>query len=243
MENDAHLFGLVTTVFIDLDDTLWDFSSNSAVALRRTFDHFVTDHWHPAYEVFASTYERGNSELWHAYHHGQVERDYLLAERFRHVLQRIGYTADCTALGAAMNEWYLACLAEQPLLVPGAQELLTRLKASGKRVFVLSNGFAGVQQRKLLSAGVLHLLDGMVLSDDCGITKPQRGIFDYALRRVGAWAAQVVMIGDDPDTDIYGAHDAGWLTIYYNAKRRPAVPGIVTAEVDHLQQAAVLLTE
>ena len=238
---ERELFQSVTTVFIDLDDTLWDFAANSAVALRRVYDHYAVHRWQPDYASFAATYERRNTELWHDYHHGRVSREFLLAERFRHALQCSGCAADCTRLGAEMNQWYLDCLATLPAVVRGARELLVSLRAAGLPVYVLSNGFAGVQQRKLVSAGLAGLVSGLVLSDDCGITKPQRGIFDYALCRTGATAGEVVMVGDDPDTDIDGAHNAGWLTIYYNAKCRPAVPGTVTAEVRDLLQVAWLL--
>ncbi|MBQ7691128.1 MAG: YjjG family noncanonical pyrimidine nucleotidase [Muribaculaceae bacterium] len=242
MNEDKHeLFQSVTTVFIDLDDTLWDFAANSAVALRRVYDHFAVSRWQPDYALFASAYERRNAQLWHDYHHGRVSREFLLAERFRHALQCAGCLDDCTRLGADMNEWYLNCLATLPAAVPGARELLVALQGAGLPAYVLSNGFAGVQQRKLASAGLAGLVSGLILSDDCGITKPQRGIFDYALSRTGATAGEVVMVGDDPDTDILGAHDAGWLTIYFNPKCRPAAPATATAQVTSLLQVPHLL--
>ncbi len=241
MKSDDSTFEGVTTVFVDLDDTLWDFGANSRLALRHTYDHFGIARWQPDYNQFATTYETRNAELWHAYHHGLVTRDFLLAERFRHALVQSGCTAHATALGAAMNECYLTHLATLPALVPGARELLEHLHRHGYGVHVLSNGFAGVQQRKLASAGIGHLVDSLVLSDDCGITKPQRGIFDHALAVTGATAGSAVMIGDDPDTDIAGAHNAGWRTIYFNAKQRPAMPGTADAEIVHLSQATFLL--
>lgn len=235
------VFKGVTTVFIDLDDTLWWFSENSRIALRDTFDHFGMARFEPDFDKFEEIYETRNSELWHEYHHGRVQRDYLMVERYRHVLLQIGFDGDCTATGSDMNDYYLGILAEQPLVVPGAKELLEALHRHGYQVNVLSNGFAGVQQRKLRSGGIYHLIDHVVLSDDCGITKPLPGIFDYALQVSGARPDQVVMIGDDPDTDIAGAHAAGWRTIYFNAKSRPASPGTVTVQVASLAEIERML--
>ena len=104
-----------------------------------------------------------------------------------------------------------------------------------------SNGFAGVLQRKLRSGGIDHLIDHVVLSDDCGITKPLPGIFDYAQKVSGATVDQIVMIGDDPDTDIAGAYAAGWRTIYFNFKNRPAIEGTVTVEVASLAEIEEML--
>lgn len=235
------VFDNVTAIFIDLDDTLWWFSANSRVALRLTYDHFGMCRFEPDFNKFEEIYESRNSELWHEYHHGRIERDYLMVERYRHVLQQVGYDGDPTATGSAMNAHYLDVLAEQPLVVPGAKSLLEALHRHGYQVNVLSNGFAGVQQRKLRSGGLEHLVDNVVLSDDCGITKPLPGIFDYALQRCNVAAGNVVMIGDDPDTDIAGAHRAGWRTIYYNAKHRPAVAHTATLEVASLAEIEQLL--
>ncbi|MBO4871045.1 MAG: YjjG family noncanonical pyrimidine nucleotidase [Muribaculaceae bacterium] len=235
------IFDGITTVFIDIDDTLWSFSTNSRVALAHTYAHFGIERWEPQYERFEQIYETRNSALWHDYHHGRISRDFLLVERFRHVLQCINYTGDATTTGSEMNDYYLSDLATLPHLVTGARELLEALHAHGLEVNVLSNGFAGVQQRKLSSGGIDHLIDRVVLSDDCGITKPQRGIFDYALQVCGVTARQVVMIGDDPDTDIAGAHEAGWRTIYFNAKQRPAIPGTADVEVATLNDITTML--
>lgn len=235
------VFNGVTTVFIDLDDTLWWFSANSLEALRHTYEHFDMARFEPDFDKFEEIYETRNSALWHEYHHGRVERDFLMVERYRHVLQQVGFDGDCTAVGSAMNAYYLDILADQPLIVPGAKSLLEALHRHGYQVNVLSNGFAGVQQRKLRSGGIDHLIDHVVLSDDCGITKPLPGIFDYAMKVSGATADQIVMIGDDPDTDIAGAHAAGWRTIYFNFKNRPAIAGTVTVEVASLAEIEQLL--
>ena len=84
--------------------------------------------------------------------------------------------------------------------------------------YILSNGFQEVQLRKLRSSGIEHYIHHLVLSDDCGITKPLPGIFEYALKRTGAIAETTVMIGDNYDADVQGAKNAGWHTILFNIK-------------------------
>ena len=112
--------------------------------------------------------------------------------------------------------------------------------SSRYRVHVLSNGFKGVQDLKLISAGIRHLVDKIIISDDCGITKPQRGIFDYALEQCQAQAESSVMIGDNADADIAGAHNAGWHTIYFNLRGTENCP-VADAEVNNLTDVMRIL--
>ncbi|MCQ2289590.1 MAG: YjjG family noncanonical pyrimidine nucleotidase [Muribaculaceae bacterium] len=234
MNGNKDMLAGISTVFIDIDDTLWWFTENSKVAFRHTYDKFGISDIEPCYERFHDIYLEENNRLWELYHHGKIEKDFLVSERFRYVLDAVGYKGDCMALAHSLNEEYLSHLATLPLAVPGALGLLQRLTRRGLQVNVLSNGFKGVQQQKLSSAGLLPYITHVVLSDDCGITKPQRGIFDYALEVTGAQAETSVMIGDNPEADIQGAHDAGWKTIYFNLKGKPAIPGTADYEVASL---------
>ena len=185
------MFSGIRTVFLDLDNTLWWFSRNSAVALAEVCARYAVSRLLPAgTEAFVSAYERVNADLWHRYHHGEIGREDLLGARYASALRQAGYTgADADDLGRRMDRTYLDLLAEQPLTLPGAREALQYLTDRGYTVGVLSNGFKSVQRRKLESGGLSDLVPLLVLSDDCGVTKPRRGIFDYALRRAGGTAA------------------------------------------------------
>lgn len=230
----------VTTVFIDIDDTLWWFTENSKVALRHVYDEFAL-HTMCAYEQFRDVYVKRNHELWQQYHHGLIDKQFLIDERFRYTLAQCGYAGDAQALCHAINEEYLRYLALQPLTLPGARELLEYLVAKGYQVNTLSNGFAGTQQQKLMSGGLHHLIRHNVLSDDCGINKPHPGIFAYALEQCGATAATSVMIGDNPDADIKGAHQAGWRTIYFNIRGEDPEDGTADAVVSTLEEIIHIL--
>ncbi len=230
------MFHGITTVFFDIDDTLWWFTRNSRVALRLTHDNLLRGKLNCDYDTFHSLYLKENDRLWDLYHHGHIDKEYLVSERFRCVIGALGYQGDCDAMSEKLNEDYLTRLALQPIVVPGAPQLLERLSARGLELNALSNGFKGVQQLKLESGGIARYIKHVVLSDDCGITKPMRGIFDYALQVTGSRADEVVMIGDNPETDIRGAHDAGWHTIYFNIKNQPAIAGTADYEVASLDE-------
>ncbi len=227
-------------MFVDIDDTLWWFTENSKLALRHTFDAFDISSV-CTYERFKEVYLKKNLELWNLYHHGLIDKDFLVNERFRFTLKECGYKGDVEKMCHLLDEEYLRFLALQPTTIPGARQLLEYLVAKGYDVNTLSNGFQGTQQQKLISGGLSDLIHRNVLSDDCGITKPQRGIFDYALEQCGAEAATTVMIGDNPDADIKGAHDAGWRTIYFNIRGLDPIEDTADAVVTSLDEVQQIL--
>lgn len=230
----------IVTVFVDIDDTLWWFTENSKLALRHTFDAFDISSV-CTYEQFKEVYLKKNLELWNLYHHGLIDKDFLVNERFRFTLKECGYKGDVEKMCHLLDEEYLRFLALQPTTIPGARQLLEYLVEKGYDVNTLSNGFQGTQQQKLISGGLSDLIHRNVLSDDCGITKPQRGIFDYALEQCGAEAATTVMIGDNPDADIKGAHDAGWRTIYFNIRGLDPIEDTADAVVTSLDEIQQIL--
>ena len=227
----------VKTIFFDLDDTVWWFSHNSLLALRHIYDkHHLSDICHD-YDRFFDVYHKHNSALWKQYAQGEIKKDLLVAERFRRTLDELGsHDGNETERAALLNEEYLAYLATLPTLVDGAREAITELRSRGFKIAVLSNGFAGVQQQKLRSAGVEQIIDHIVLSDDCGITKPQRGLFDYALKVTDSEPENTVMVGDDYLTDIDGAKRAGWRTVFYNPNGKEDTLHCCDAIITHMGQ-------
>lgn len=212
----------ITTVFLDIDDTLWWFSRNSELALEATFRLMGCGSWCKNYEEFHERYEHFNHELWQLYNQGLVEKEVLEIKRFEQALEASHYCCDdVDELAAAMNTCYLDQLVRHHHLMPGAIELLQYLHDKGYQLNTISNGFKGVQERKLQARGMNRFITHVVLSEDCGITKPRQGIYDYAMKLCGAQSQEIVMIGDDPTTDIAGALNAGWRTIYLNTRDIP----------------------
>ena len=216
-------------IFIDLDDTIWDFTANSHVSLEIMYRDLDIARIYPDYDAFSSAYYAKNSELWALYHHGKIEKDFLIIERYAHLLRTIGYNDIDNRLAQRMNEYYLDTLALQTQLVPYAIELLDYLTQRGYNLYILSNGFIEVQHKKLQSAGIGDYFERMVLSDEIGINKPDRRLFDYALEVTHSQAADTLMIGDNYDADILGAMQAGWGQIYFDRNHR----GITAQEPQH----------
>jgi HAD superfamily hydrolase (TIGR01509 family) len=83
---------------------------------------------------------------------------------------------------------------------PDTVEVLQRLRAAGVPTALLSN--IGWDPRPVLSAyGVDGLLDGLVLSDERGVMKPDPAIFRLACAELAVDPADTLMVGDNADTD------------------------------------------
>lgn len=206
-------------IYFDLDDTIWDFSANSPVSLRHVYDYYGFERYAGSYDAFRDLYLPKNAELWDLYHYGKIDKEFLESERFRHTIAGIGDgRAEDLAFCAAVNEEYLRYLATLPTVVEGAKEVLDNLYNRGIPLGILSNGFAGIQQQKLRSAGLMHYFREIVLSDEVGVTKPLPGIFEFATRRAGTSPHRIMMVGDNYEADIAGAHSQGWKTVFYDRK-------------------------
>lgn len=82
--------------------------------------------------------------------------------------------------------------------------VLTTLRGAGVRTALVSN--TGLDPRAALAEmGVLPLLDGVTLSFEVGLVKPDPAIFEHALTDLGVAAEDALMVGDTWDQDGGGA--------------------------------------
>ncbi|MBR6639345.1 MAG: YjjG family noncanonical pyrimidine nucleotidase [Muribaculaceae bacterium] len=225
-------------VWVDLDDTIWDFKTNSWEALALVYEYAGLEEAFGDVDTWRNTYQENNHRLWSLYNVGKITKEYLMVERFRKVLADAGYDNDeAIKMSAELSDVYLDKLASLKALVPGARELLDYLKSQGYKIGVISNGFYEVQHRKMVSSNIVDYFDAVVLSDDIGVNKPDKRIFDYALQKSNAEACRTLIVGDNPDTDIIGAMGAGWHAIYFNRNGEGASINLVNAiEVFNLEK-------
>lgn len=208
----------IKVVWLDLDDTIIDFKTNSRHALERLRrGEPLIMRLFPSDTEWIDTYERHNHALWDAYSRGEITRDLLRHERFRRPFAEAG-ASESEASEAAMryDTLYLDLLAEETALIPGSMSLLQFLRSRNVKIGCLSNGFTEVQFRKIRNCGLEPWFDLVVLSDDIGFTKPDIRLFLYAMKQAGEPNPDNhLMIGDNAMTDIAGAIGAGWSVVQY----------------------------
>jgi putative hydrolase of the HAD superfamily len=71
----------------------------------------------------------------------------------------------------------------------------------------------------LKNAQLDSYFDKIITSEQAMSMKPQKEIFEFALRETGALVAESLMIGDALDIDVLGAQLVGMDQVYFNPKR------------------------
>ena len=90
--------------------------------------------------------------------------------------------------------------------------MLEALRARGLKLGIVTNASQTMAMRdaELRTLGLIEYFpDCRIAAADVGYLKPHRRIFQAALERIGANAAETVFIGDNPIADIAGAEAAG----------------------------------
>lgn len=112
-------------------------------------------------------------------------------------------------LAALVYECLIA--AESWHAYPDVSGVCERLRARGVRLGVLSN--IGWDIRPACArAGILPMLDGVVLSCERGVAKPDPDAFTLACAELGVRPGRCLFVGDNPETD--GAAARAGLSVY-----------------------------
>jgi len=193
-------------LFFDLDNTLWDFSANSRLAMELTLVQNGLLEKLESFDSFFQVYEQINKSLWSDYHSKKITKQILIVERFSKSLQKFNIS---DLNWQELNGRYLENMALQTGLFPNTLETLGFLKTRGYQMHIITNGFREVQRLKLANCGLAGFFSKVFISEEIQTTKPHRQIFEYALKSTNALKKKSVMIGDSWETDIEGALEFG----------------------------------
>ncbi|MFD7532220.1 HAD family hydrolase [Streptomyces sp. NPDC059849] len=158
---------------------------------------------------------------------------------------RLREVFDLEVSAAQLWQEYVSLMAAAVTCRPEVLEGLARLRAAAWTIGVITNGAGDIQRAKLAATGLADLVDGVAVSGDLEIRKPDRRLFELLASRCGVNLADGGwMVGDNPAGDIGGGHTAGLRTIWLRG--RPWPDGLSAAHhvVDDVTDAiAILLNE
>jgi putative hydrolase of the HAD superfamily len=221
-------------LFFDLDHTIWDFELNSKETL-----------WdlHLKYELeakginnfdeFYSIYSVHNHKLWDRYSKGFIKQEELRWKRI--YLSLLDYKIADEALSKEMSVDYLTILPDKKNLFPYTIEILEYLKSKDYSMHLITNGFESVQFKKIKNSNLADYFTEVITSEASNSLKPNKEIFEYALKVSNANVETSIMIGDNEDADIQGAINVGMDSIFVNHLQiQPTVPA--THTITHLKE-------
>jgi len=222
-------------VFFDLDHTLWDYETNSEEALHELYDKYNLNGG--SFKEFFDSFVKINTAIWNDYDRGLIGRDVIRNERFDRIFQSVGIND--RELSLQFSAEYIQESPKKSNLVAHAKDVLDYLHPRYP-MYIITNGFEEIQSTKLSSSGITDYFKGVVTSARAGCKKPEKEIFEFALRENGFACGESIMIGDNLLTDIAGAKNACVDTVYYNPYKLPH-DHEVTYEISSLKELLTIL--
>ena len=221
-------------IFIDADGTLFDYDTAEAAALRGAFECCDL----PFEPGIGSRYSEINAAIWREFELGEVHQIELKTLRFDRLFEEVGLRGDA----AVFSRHYLEILGRQTTLLAGAEEFLRSLP-NGLRLLLITNGLAEVQVPRFAASTIRDCFAEIVISGEIGLAKPDPEIFDFAFERIGRPAKdRVLMIGDNPGSDILGGANYGIDTCWVNPEGMPNGHAVEpTYEIRELREILELL--
>lgn len=204
-------------LIFDLDDTIWDYQENSKEALQELYEVYnLLDKGVETHD-FLTVFREVNNDLWDKFDKGEITRDIIREQRFPTVFKKLSLNLNGVAMD--MQDSFMQICSAKPKLVNGVKGVLDKFR-SKYNYHILSNGFDEIQFIKIEAAGISTYFDKVITSGRAGFRKPQPEIFDFILNEIGAAKNECIMIGDNPLSDIEGAHRYGMDQVYYNVHKK-----------------------
>lgn len=196
-------------IFFDLDNTLLDFDRSELYALEKTVEAVG----YPYSEDVCKIYNFYNNRLWDALEKGEVDLATLKVQRFSELLEHLKVDYDATE----MSKLYVSNLGEKAFEMQGAYEICQLLSKKYK-LAIVTNGITLVQKNRLAQASFMPFISQVFISEEIGISKPNPGIFEYAIEKMEINKDEVLMVGDSLSSDMQGSINAGIDCCFLNPK-------------------------
>jgi len=199
----------VRAVLFDFGGTLYDYATLETAERESLIELARWAGVHAESAVILGAYREALRRVFHAYLprpfylHRDLFRDALTA-----MLQELGARVDADHLNRhRAAQWQRH--ARDFRLRDGVADTLQTLRARGVHLGVVSNIDDDQLAHLLALAALEGYFDSILSSERARSCKPDRGIFEAAVRDAGCQAAEALFVGDTLAQDIAGAKRAG----------------------------------
>jgi putative hydrolase of the HAD superfamily len=215
----------IEAVLFDLDDTLHDDTHAFTSAAEEVAREIAAEHNVDALAL-KHAYIAEAEGFWHRLTPDQLRTRLggLRRTMWGAALGRFGITDDAVAERSAhrYNEYRKKYFA----VFPGAIDVLRTLRARGKRLGILTNGFAETHREKIALLQIGEYFDAIFIADEVGMIKPDPLLFAHACTTLGSAPARSAMVGDRYERDVRGALDAGLYAVWLNIRGETLAEGV-----------------
>lgn len=145
--------------------------------------------------------------------------------------------------GRELGELFPENRRKSPFVYEETFSVLDQLKEK-YRLLLLTNGSPDLQNTKLrMTPELVPYFEQIVISGAFGRGKPDPAIFEYALSLMGLNKDEVIMVGDNLNTDILGSSRTGIKNVWINRHGKERNEVIPDYEISHLSELFPILEE
>lgn len=196
-------------ILFDADETLFDFKKAEREAFKNTMIEFGFD-YDESYHF--SIYKEINDAIWKELEEGLITQSKLKIERFKRFSDKLEVKFDENEFATS----YMKHLGNGSFLFDGAEKLIEDLSYK-YTLSIVTNGLTAVQENRIKKSVIAKYFKDIVISEELGISKPNPGIFEYAINNIGDFSKdEVLMIGDSLSSDIRGGINYNIDTCWFN---------------------------
>jgi 2-haloacid dehalogenase len=208
---------MIKIILWDIDGTLLDFHAAEREAIKTLFKKFELGE---CTDEMIALYSKINRSYWERLERGEVTKPQVLVGRFKDFFASEGLD---TSVAPEFNKAYQLSLGDTIVFCDDSYNIVKSLNGKVKQ-YAVSNGTVVAQTKKLRLSGLGELFDGVYLSEDLGVEKPNVEFFDKVFAEIGPMNKdEVVIVGDSLTSDICGGNNAGILTCWYNPNQLQCV--------------------
>lgn len=218
-------------IFFDLDNTLLDFNRAELYAFEKT----IRVSGYPYSKAVYNLYDTYNNELWNALEQGKMDIGVLKIERFRYLIEKLNLVYN----PKEMSKLYEKHLGEVAYEMKNAYEVCSSLNKK-YTLAIITNGILAVQKNRMAQCRLTPLMKEIFISEEVGISKPDAGIFEYALSKMGVTKEEALMVGDSLTSDMQGSIGVGMDCCFLNPNCFEATLP-VTYEIKKLEELLDIL--
>jgi putative hydrolase of the HAD superfamily len=196
----------INGILVDIDDTLYDYKYAHSISLQLCFKDLLNHKEDLSFNSFKKDYRASRDIVTKKFKNQGSARSRLLA--FQILFEK--YDIKCTyshALDYEVKYWKYLIKNIKPNL-----KLIKFLKQSRSReikICAVSDMQMRYQIKKLKKLNLESTIQYLVTSEEYGFEKPEKGIYDHALKKISSAPHRTVMIGDNIKKDIEGAKAHG----------------------------------
>lgn len=210
---------MIKIILWDIDGTLLDFHAAERVAIRNLFAKFNLGE---CTDEMLARYSEINKGYWERLERGELTKPQILVGRFETFFAEEGLD---TSLASEFNRAYQLSLGDTIVYRDDSYEIVKSLKGKVPQ-YAVSNGTIIAQTKKLERSGFGTLLDGVYLSEQLGVEKPNVEFFEKVFAEIEPVdRSEILIVGDSLSSDICGGNNAGIQTCWYNPNGQKASGG------------------